>query len=382
MDDEDEEKLNRQINDLQTNSENWKNMALDNVGLIKDTLKEVKSKSQQFQNIQEEFQKELLSITTAFSQQKLSHVYEQFFLQYELLYNSLKILQETILFAPFRINPALIHPIKIFENTNNCEYRVFTRKNATTEHCKLITLPVTYEVWIYLSNNQWLFSQSSSSSAELTRADGETLTLNLPLSGLSTLPHRSTLTTKTHDFIGHDKYNSTLNHITGNFEFTQITPLEITTNVTYNISDFNIKTLSRLEERWEQEKERIKNIKSEENQNFFIHSLSFMQILIITVIVLIIVYKLYKCYKFKRNISNDFNINFTTSTPHLESPVTKKAYQDLYLHSLPHSVDELTEQTEDFGQITKTTTTSRNPSPKRISFYKPISSRFPFKSPF
>ena len=45
----------------------------------------------------------------------MERLFEQFMLQYNLILRSLQIIQETILFAPVRINPALIQPVRIYE---------------------------------------------------------------------------------------------------------------------------------------------------------------------------------------------------------------------------------------------------------------------------
>jgi len=119
LDDEDEVKFTEEIESLKRDSNKWKAMALDNVQLLQDTLKEVKEKTKQFQQVQEAFQAEIKSIRSVFNQQKLNHVFEQFVLQYELIHSSLTTIQETILFAPIRVNPALIQPRKIYSLLSN-----------------------------------------------------------------------------------------------------------------------------------------------------------------------------------------------------------------------------------------------------------------------
>lgn len=71
----------------------------------------------------------------------------------------------------------------------------------------------------------------------------------------------------------------------------------------------------------------------------------------------------------------------------LLNPTLSRKHNKSYLSSLPQSIDDLTEETENFSnmqpkQLTKTFINSKNSSPQRVSFIKQASSGFPFKSPF
>lgn len=410
LDDEDEVKFTEEIEDLKRNSNKWKTMALDNVKLVSDTLTEVKEKTRQFQQVQENFAKEVKSMRNYYSQGRLIRIFEQFVLQYNLIHSSLQIIQDTIFLAPIRVNPALIQPqrmfsilseiqlpsnrrfplnisdshfttflslcklettikfstvifiitipildtrdYKIYENhilpirhlgsfstfitniekhllidgnktiykpfsdiskclklwnsrylcffhnfrthADTCEFQIFMNMNGT--NCQSCSLPVSYEVWEHLDDNQWIFASIHPLKAELHQLDGTIIPLLLPLFGILTVPFQCSVKTPNHIFEGHSRYNVTLNHVIGNFSTFVSTSIE-TSNVTYEMINFDLSTLNDLQKRWATEKANIKAVQDLETTNWFIrlvHYMGIIQSIVIFSVMVLIGYKVYR----------------------------------------------------------------------------------------
>ena len=83
-------------------------MALDNIQLMKNTLKEVEEKTRHLDALQKELNTTVAQFDENLHQEQIDKVLQRYLLQYYLLRNSLDIIRETVLFAPVRINPALI----------------------------------------------------------------------------------------------------------------------------------------------------------------------------------------------------------------------------------------------------------------------------------
>ena len=85
MDDEDEDRLNAQITGLQKDSKVWKDMALDNIQLLKDSLKEVKAKTKQCDLLQKEVNARQTQFNENVRQEQIDQVVQEFLLQYDLI---------------------------------------------------------------------------------------------------------------------------------------------------------------------------------------------------------------------------------------------------------------------------------------------------------
>ena len=94
MDDEDETRLNTELEKVKQDSTTWKSMALENIQLMNDTLKIVKEKSAQITRLQKDFIKDLER--TGIFYLEMSPVYQRFQIQYDLILNALEVIQTTI----------------------------------------------------------------------------------------------------------------------------------------------------------------------------------------------------------------------------------------------------------------------------------------------
>lgn len=214
---------------------------------------------------------------------------------------------------------------KFLKTFSTCAYQIFSNLNSTS--CTTTTLPTTFEIWEQLADNQWLFSQSHTTLCQVIQPSGEQISTYLPLNGILTIPYQTTIFTDTHLFEGRIKYNLTLRHHIGNFSSFYPVTLEIP-NLTLPLLDFNTKTLDSLEQRWNQEKQRIKDITRQEHTSTFFkffYSLGLTQIIIIVIILLVIFFKLYKICKNKKNNSN-INVILTTTPTSTSKHVIKSPF--------------------------------------------------------
>lgn len=119
MDSDDEEKFTQQIESIRNNQQQFKDVSLTNVKLMSNTLKEVKIKTQQFNQLQDHFKKTLNQLLVSVEYTEISTAFQLFLAQYDLIYSNLVTIQETILVAPLEINPALITPAQIYRELAN-----------------------------------------------------------------------------------------------------------------------------------------------------------------------------------------------------------------------------------------------------------------------
>lgn len=137
LDDEDEDRFNSQIEDLRINSNSLQKLAENNIGLVNDTLNEIKSRSQTFLKIQKDLNRQLHNVTDFYNLARISSIFDQFLSQYSFLSETVNDLFEVIESAKNnKIHPFLLTSSEIIDQAHSLTlpHNTFFPSNFTFNH--------------------------------------------------------------------------------------------------------------------------------------------------------------------------------------------------------------------------------------------------------